>query len=182
MASCGGERNIRWKSCARGWCEALLLGRFGALHVVAVGGRAVGRGLDLGGFLGGAKTSGTVVAGPFHIVFFGQWRDQHGPSRDLADALEDDFGAAVVEFDGAADFDGAAGESADVANIFQVGSEDYDREGASHVVFAEVEEVNASRADFHMQDFAGHALRFAHMLASLANGETIGGEERGGGQ
>ena len=56
--------------------------------------------------------------------------DQGGSPSDLADALQDDFGATVIELDGAADFDGPSDEAADVAHIFQVRREDHDREGA----------------------------------------------------
>ena len=96
--------------------------------IVAVSRSGIGLGFRLRGFLGGADTTGAVVAGFFYIVFFGQRRDEGGSSGDLADALEDNFGAAVVEFDGVADFDGASGEAADVADVFQVRSEDYYRE------------------------------------------------------
>jgi len=55
---------------------------------------------------------------------------------------------AVVEFLAltlacSVDFDGAAGEAEDVANIFQSGREDHDRKGAGQLILAEVEEVDS---------------------------------------
>ena len=120
--------------------------------------------------------SGAIVACFFDVVFFGQRWNQGGSSSDLADAFEDDFGAAVVEFDGSADFDGAAGETADVSYILQIVGEDDYREGAGHLVFAEVEEVDAFGADFDAEDFAGHALGFAYVLSGFVDGEAVGSE------
>jgi hypothetical protein len=160
--------------------RTVLLRRFFAFRVVAIGGGAIGCRLNLGRFLGGTEVSGAVVSGLFHIVVFGERRDEHRSSSNLADALEDNFGAAVVEFHGAADFNGAAGETANVTDIFQVGRKDYDGEGAGHLIFAEVEEVNAPCPDFYAQDFAGHALGFANVLARFADGEAVGGGEKRG--
>ena len=80
-------------------------------------------------------------------------------------------------------FDGAAGQAANVADIFQAGREDDDRERAGHLIFAEVEEVNAFRADFHSEDFSRDAFGFADVLAGFVDGDAVGGvEERDGEQ
>ena len=73
------------------------------------------------------------------------------------------------------DFDDASCEAADVAYILQVGRKDHDREGAGHLIFAEVHEMHPFGADFHAQDFSGHAFSFSDVLAGLANGEAVGG-------
>ncbi len=71
------------------------------------------------------------------------------------------------------DFDHLSGEAADVAYIFQVVREDHYGERASHLVFAEVDEVDASGSDFHAQDFSHHALGFADVLAGGLDGEAV---------
>ncbi len=94
---------------------------------------------------------------------------------NLTDAVQDDFRAAVVEFDGSLDFYGAAFEAADVADIFQVRREDDDGKGASHLIFTEVNEVNAFDADAHAMHGPGYAFGFADMLAGLVDGDAVGG-------
>ena len=123
--------------------------------------------------------AGAEVAAVFDIVVLGEWRDEGGTACDLADAVEDDLSAAVVEFYRTMDFDGAACEAADVADIFQVVGEDDDREGTSHLIFAEVEKVDAPRADLYPKDFTGYALVLADVLAGFVNRNTVGSEECG---
>jgi hypothetical protein len=77
-------------------------------------------------------------------------------------------------------FDDAAGEPADVAHVFQVGAENNDREGTAHLIFAEVDEVNASGSCLHTQDFPCNAFIFADVLASFADGKTVGSVGGGG--
>lgn len=122
--------------------------------------------------------AGAVVAAVLDIVSFGEWWNQGSASADLADAVQDDFGAAIVELDQSVNFNGAAGQAAHVADILQIVGEDHDGEGACHLIFAEIEEVNAGRVDFDAQDFAGHALGFAHVLASFADGDAVGSEDQ----
>jgi hypothetical protein len=77
------------------------------------------------------------------------------------------------------DFDHAAFEAANVANIFKIRGEDDYRERARGLLFAEADEVNALGAGFYVQNFSGDAFVFADVLGGFANGEAIGGEERG---
>ena len=87
------------------------------------------------------------MAAIFDVVVFGERRDHGGTASNLADAIQDYFGAAIVEFNGSMNFDGAAGQAADVADIFQSGGEDYYREWAGQLILAEVEEVNSFFSD-----------------------------------
>ncbi len=91
-------------------------------------------------------------------------------------------GAAVVKFDSSVDFDSAAGQAANVAYIFQSRREDHDREGAGHLLFAEVKEVNSFRSHFYLEHFTGHTLDFADMCCRFANWDAIGGGEKVWGQ
>jgi hypothetical protein len=58
------------------------------------------------------------VAAIFDVVVLGQRRDHGGTSGDLADAVENDLRAAVVEFDRSMNFNRSAFEPSDVADIF----------------------------------------------------------------
>ena len=73
-------------------------------------------------------------------------------------------------------------ESADVADIFQITGENHNREGAGHLLFAEIEEVNTIRSAFYSEDFSGYAFGFAHVLAGLVDGDAVGGREEWGGE
>lgn len=53
------------------------------------------------------------------IVVFWKWWDHRRAAFNLADAAEDDFGTAVIHFDGSSDFNRASGEAADIADIFR---------------------------------------------------------------
>jgi hypothetical protein len=97
----------------------------------------------------------------------------------LADAVQDDLGASIVEFDRTVDFDDLAYESANVANVFEIGCEDYHREWAGGLLGAEIDEVDSPGAGFHVQDFSCDAFSFADVLPGFAYGEAIGGEGRG---
>src|SRR5712691_11781553 len=95
-------RGIGILDCARDdicW-RPLLLGRFLALNIVAVGGGSVGFGFGFGWFFGGPEVTGAVVAAIFHVVVLGERRNHGTASCNLADAVEDDFSAAVVELHG----------------------------------------------------------------------------------
>lgn len=148
-----------------------------AFDVGAVGGGGVGSGFGLRRFLGWIQAAGAVVAAVFYVVVFGQARDHGGASVDLADAVEDDLGAAVVELNGAVDFNDAAFEAAYIADILQVRNEDDHRKRAGCMIFAEADEVDSFGAGFYVQDLTSDALRFADMLASFADGETVGARE-----
>jgi len=153
-----------------------LIGRFFTLNVVRGGGVGLSFGLLL--LFRGIEMAGAVVPSVLDIIVLGQGRDQGGAAGDLADAAEDDFGAAVIKFDRAVNFDGAAGESAHVPDIFQVvGKDDYGKR-TGHLIFAEVEEVNAVLPGLYPQHLTGHAARFPDMLAGLRDRDAIGGESR----
>jgi hypothetical protein len=154
--------------------RALLLRLFVAFNVISVGGRGIGLRFDLGRFLGGAEMSGAIVSSIFDVVVLEEWWDHRRSAGDLADAVEDDLGAAVVKFDGSVNFDGTAGEAADVADILQAGREDHYRERAGHLVFAEVEEMDALRTYFYFEDFSGDAFGFANVLARFVYGDAVG--------
>ena len=109
------------------------------------------------------------------IVVLGQWRDHGGAALDLADAVQDDFRAAVVGLKSAANLDGASGESANVAHVFQVVGEHHDHEGASHLFFTEVEKVDAFGADFDADNFPLDTLGLANVLAGLVDRDAIAG-------
>ncbi len=144
--------------------------RFLSFNIISVGGCCVGCRFGLRGLLGGAHATGAVVSGFLHVVFFRQRWNERRSSGDLADALEDYFGAAVVELDGSVDFDRAAGEAAHVADISQVGREDHDREGAGELILAEVEEVDTFRSYLHADYFSNYAFRFADVMGGFVDG------------
>ena len=84
---------------------------------------------------------------------------------DLADAIEDDFGAAVIDLDRSVDLDRLAGQPSHVANIFQIVREDNDGEWTRQLIFAEIEEVDALFFDSYAKDFASYAFGFSDVLA-----------------
>jgi hypothetical protein len=127
------------------------------------------------GLLAGA--SGAEVAAIFYVVVFGEQRNRGGAPSNLADAVQDDFRAAVVNFNGSVNFDGATLKAPDVADIFQSGREDHDRERAGYLIFAEVEETDAFIPDSYFEDFARHAFGFTHVLARFVNRYAVGGGE-----
>jgi hypothetical protein len=153
-----------------------------AFDVVSVGGGDAGFGFGLFWFLGGVQASGAVVAAFFYVVVLGERRDHGGASVELADAVQDDFRAAVIHLYGAIDFYDAPFEAADVADIFEVVREDYNGEGAGCFVFAEVYEVDAFESGLYAVDLAGDALDFADVMAGFVDGDAVGGEERDGEQ
>jgi hypothetical protein len=59
--------------------------------------------------------SGAVVALLLYILGFEEGRDHGGSTGEMADAAQDDFGAAVVEFYISVNLDELAAEAADVA-------------------------------------------------------------------
>lgn len=152
-----------------------------AFDVGAVGSGCVGSGFGLCGFLGGVAATGAVVAAVFYVVVFGQAGDHGGASVDLADAVEDDLGAAIVHLYGAVDFDDAAFEAADVAHIFEVMREDHDGEGAGRLIFAETDVVDAG-SGFYVENLASDALDFADVMAGFVDGDAVGGGEERRGQ
>ena len=100
----------------------------------------------------------------------------------MADAAQDDFGAAVVEFYFSVNLDELPGEAADVADIFQVGREDDYAEGAGHLVLAEVDVVDAFASSFYAEDFSGDAFVFADVVGGFLDGDAVGAGEEGDGQ
>jgi hypothetical protein len=115
------------------------------------------------------------VAAVFYVVILRQWRDHGGAAFDLADAAQDDFRAAVVDFHGSADFDASPFEAPDVAYIFQVVGKDYDREGAGHRVFTEIKEVDAFFSHLYSNYLPYDTLCFPYVLAGFVNGNAVGG-------
>lgn len=63
------------------------------------------------------KPPGAEVAAILDVVVLGQWRDHGGPTLDLADAAQDDLGAAVVELQSSADLNGLSSQPPDVTYI-----------------------------------------------------------------
>lgn len=120
------------------------------------------------------------MAAVLDIVVFGQRWDHRRAAFDLSDSSENDFGPAVVGLDAASDLDGAADQTAYVPNIFQIVSEDNDREWTRHLVFTEVEEVNSFGADFHPHHFAGYAFGFSDVLPSFIGGNAVGRKQASG--
>ena len=96
----------------------------------------------------------------------------------MADAVQDDFGATVVEFYWAVNLDDLPLEVPNIANILKVSREDHDGKWARHLIRAEIHEVHAFRADFHPQDFAGYALSLSDVATCLADSDAIRGECR----
>lgn len=141
--------------------------------IVAVRRGGVGLGFGLRRLLARTQTSRTKVAAVFNVVGFGEWRDHSGATGDLADAVQNDFGARVIELDRAVNFDRVASEAANVADVFQIGREDHNREGAGHLILTEIEEMNAFRANFDVQHFPGDAFGLADVLVGLVDRDAI---------
>jgi hypothetical protein len=97
------------------------------------------------------------------------------PPVNWLTAAQDDFGTSVVEFGWPTNLNHASCEAADVAHIFEVGGEDHHREGAGHLIFAEVHVMYSFGADLHAHDLAGYTLGFSDVAAGFANGEIVGG-------
>ena len=87
---------------------------------------------------------------------------------------QDDFGAAVVILDGSLDFNLPAFELANVAHLLEIGREHDCREGTRLVfIFAEIEQLGAVAAVFHVLHSANDALSCAHMLARFGKGDAV---------
>jgi len=123
---------------------------------------------------------GTEVATILDIVILGQWRDHGCAAGDLANAVQDDLRASVVEFHGAVNLDRSTCQASDVSNVFQAGRKDHNCEGAGHLVFTKLEEVDSLGSNFDPEDLSGDATGFADMLIRFVNGDAIGGAEAGG--
>jgi len=125
------------------------------------------------------QSAGTVMAAVFHVVGFRQRGNHRRAAGDLADAVQNDLRAPVIEFYGSANLDGATGETAHVSNIFQVVFENDDREWTNHLIFTEIKEVNALHADFHAYDFSGHTPGLADVLTGLLDRNAVDGAQQG---
>lgn len=151
--------------------------------IVAIRRGGVGLGFGLCRLLGRTQPPGAKVAAVFNVVGFGEWRNHSGTAGDLADAAQNDFGAGIIEFDGAMNFDRVAGETAHITDILQIRREDHNCEGASYLILTEVEEVNAFRANFDVQHFPGDTLGLADVLVGLVNWDAVtSGEQPGRGE
>ena len=91
----------------------------------------------------------------------------------MADAVQNDFGAPVIQLDRPVNFDEASCKAADLAYIFKVGSEYHDSKRVGGRLFAELNEMHAFSADLHIQNFSGYAFRFTDVLLGVANGEAV---------
>lgn len=120
------------------------------------------------------KMAGTVVAFLFHVVLFRKGRDKERAPRNLANAIEDDLGAAVIKFDRTLDFDQVSRKPAHIADIFQIAREDHDGKWAGHLVFTKVEEVNPLRSDFNLQNSSADACGFAYVSAGFMDRDAVG--------
>lgn len=145
------------------------------LHVVSIDRRGIGFAFGFCWLLRGPEPSGAEMSAVLDVVIFGQRRDHGRAAFDLADAVENDLGAAVVHFHGAADLDGTSREAADVAHILQIIGEDHDGEGAGHLVFAEVEEVDTLIAYLDSYHASGDAFGFADVPGGFVDRNAVGG-------
>src|SRR5580704_17272532 len=143
--------------------------------LVAISGSSRRLGFHFGRLLWRTQSAGAIVAWFFHIVVLRQRRDQGCAASQLADTVQDDFGAAVVKLHRAPDLDDPSCEPAHVTDVLQVGREDYDREGASGLILAEIHEVDALGADFHAHNLSRDAFIFADVPAGFAERETVRG-------
>ena len=91
----------------------------------------------------------------------------------MADAVQNDFGAPVLQLDQPVNFDDASCKAADVAYIFKVGSEYHDRKRLGRLLFAELNEMLGFSADLHIQNFSSYAFRFTDVLLGVANREAV---------
>ena len=114
------------------------------------------------------------MAAILHVVVLRQRRDHCCSVLNLTDPVQDDFRSPVIKLHVAVDFDGAAGEAPNVADILQVAGKDDHCERACDLVFAEIEEMDATLADLYAQDLTGHALCFADVLAGFVDRDTVG--------
>jgi len=152
--------------------RSLILWRLAIFNIV--GRRGVGRRFRLCRLFRRPEASRAVVAAVLDIVGLGHRRDHGSSAGDLTNAVENNLWSPVVEFDRTVDFDDAACQTPHIANIFQIVRENHDRERARHLIFAEVEKVNACGTHSNAQDFAGHAPGFADMLTGFSYGNAIG--------
>jgi hypothetical protein len=115
----------------------------------------------------------------FDIVILRNRRNYGCAACDLADALQNDLGAAVIKLDGPQNFNRSSRKMAHIAHVFQIFREDDDRERTRHLIFTEIEKVNSFGADLHADDFSRYTLRFADVLYGFMDGNAVGcGEER----
>ena len=155
--------------------RSVYLVRFVAFHISPVRRRWVRLGLVFCGLSRGVQPSCAIVATIFYVIVFRQRRNHSGSTLNLADAAQDDFGAALVGFYGSADFDGASRETADITDVFQVMGENYHHEGAGHGVFTEIQEVNTFVSDVDADNLPSDAFRFADVPCGFVDGNAVGG-------
>ena len=90
----------------------------------------------------------------------------------MLSTAQDDLCASVVVLDGSLDFNLSAFELANVAHLFEIGWE-HDHGEGTRLVFAEVEELGAVAAIFHVHHGPADALGGAHMLARFGEGDAV---------
>ncbi len=111
------------------------------------------------------KRSRAVLPMPLHVIFFRQWRNACRISAQLAHALQHDLGPSVIAFDFSLDLDLPPLELLHVADLLEVTRKHNDREWTGSVVCAEIEEVDAAFAAFHVQNFPRYTAVGADVLA-----------------
>jgi len=107
------------------------------------------------------------MAALFHVKALRQGGKASSFSAELPTALQYDFRAVVVIFYLSADFDDLSSQLAHVPNVFHIVGKHYDRKGTEPVVLAKIKVVNAPASYLNADDFAGHTLCLAEMIASL---------------
>ncbi len=126
------------------------------------------------------------MASVLDIVALGNGGNHRRAPIDLADAAENDFGAAVIFLHRSVDLDRLSNQPSHVANVLQIVLEDNDREWTRQLIFTEIEKVNALFSDFYANDFASYAFGFADVLTGIMNRKAVGSlnnrneQERGG--
>ena len=126
------------------------------------------------------------MASVLDIVALGNGGNHRRAPIDLADATENDFGAAVIFLHRSVDLDRLSNQPSHVANVLQIVLEDNDREWTRQLIFTEIEKVNALFSDSYANDFASYAFGFSDVLTGIMNRKAVGGlnnrneQERGG--
>jgi hypothetical protein len=94
-------------------------------------------------------------------------------SAQLAWPSQDDLRTPVVALYLAFDFDLAAFQSANVAHLLKIARKDDDGKRAHPEVLTEVEKVHAPVAEFHVQNFAGHAAIRPDVFLGVGEGDAL---------
>src|SRR5580704_9803275 len=137
---------------------AFLLRFLARTRLIPVSRRAIRRRISFRRLLGRTYAPRAVMPLLLHIVVLRQRWDERRPTSQLADPVQNDLGAPVVELDRTADLNHPSGQPPHVTYVFQVARKHHDREWTSQLLRAEVHEMHALGANFHAQHFSHHAL------------------------